>query len=158
MLKPSVWRRRINNRASARRVRQKREEDLQRITTQVASALPPDANHLTLSSALGVLSVQLLPLILLLSLFAWSSLLTLSGTDVLADCCILHDHMQVASLDDEKNKLLHHVAQTQANCAQLASQLKEVRDRWQTTCMTNVSLYKELMHLRGEVELWQVRP
>ena len=37
-------RRRINNRASARRVRQKREEDLQKITTLVS----PSCSHLAM--------------------------------------------------------------------------------------------------------------
>lgn len=63
---------------------------------------------------------------------------------------------QVTSLDEEKRRLLQRVTQTQSNCAQMAAQLKEVRDRWQATCLTNVTLYRELMSLRGDLELWQV--
>ncbi|BDA50434.1 hypothetical protein COCOBI_16-1100 [Coccomyxa sp. Obi] len=85
-------RRRINNRASARRVRQKREEELHKISAQVAR------------------------------------------------------------LDQERQLLTARVSQTQNGCSQLAMQLKETRERWQITCLTNATLHKELMALR---DMWQ---
>ena len=47
-------------------------------------------------------------------------------------------------------------SQFQSNCMQLAAQLKETRDRWQSTCATNVNLQRELMALRAQVSDWQV--
>ena len=49
-------------------------------------------------------------------------------------------------------------SQFQSNCMQLAAQLKETRDRWQSTCATNVNLQRELMALRAQVSDWQVTP
>ncbi|CAK0786977.1 hypothetical protein CVIRNUC_010193 [Coccomyxa viridis] len=88
-------RRRINNRASARRVRQKREEDLQKITTLVSR------------------------------------------------------------LDEEKNALVARASQFQSSCMALGTQLKEARDRWQATCLTNAALQRELMALRAQAHEWQ---
>lgn len=61
--------------------------------------------------------------------------------------------MQVARLDQERQLLTARVSQTQNGCSQLAMQLKETRERWQITCLTNATLHKELMALR---DVWQV--
>lgn len=61
--------------------------------------------------------------------------------------------MQVAKLDQDRQLLTARVSQTQSGCSQLAMQLKETRERWQITCLTNATLHKELMALR---EMWQV--
>ncbi len=63
--------------------------------------------------------------------------------------------MQVAKLDQEKQMLSARVMQSQTGCSQLAMQLKEIRERWQLTCITNATLHKELMGLR---QVWQVLP
>jgi len=60
---------------------------------------------------------------------------------------------QVATLAREKQQLAVRVSQSQASCGQLAMQLKQIRERWQMTCLTNATLHKELMNLRGT---WQV--
>lgn len=62
--------------------------------------------------------------------------------------------IQVTKLDQEKQQLSARVLQSQTGCSQLALQLKEIRERWQLTCLTNATLHKELMSLR---EVWQVR-
>jgi hypothetical protein len=69
---------------------------------------------------------------------------------------ILHglSSIQVTKLDQEKQQLSARVLQSQTGCSQLALQLKEIRERWQLTCLTNATLHKELMGLR---EVWQVR-
>ena len=64
---------------------------------------------------------------------------------------------QVSRLDEEKNSLVARASQFQSSCMQLAGQLKETRDRWQATCLTNVTLQRELMSLRAQAHEWQVR-
>lgn len=52
--------------------------------------------------------------------------------------------------------MVARASQFQSNCMQLAAQLKATRDRWQTTCATNVSLQRELVALRAQVSERQV--
>ncbi len=54
--------------------------------------------------------------------------------------------------------MMARASQFQSNCMQLAAQLKETRDRWHSTCATNVNLQRELMALRAQVSDWQVTP
>ncbi len=66
--------------------------------------------------------------------------------------------LQVTRLDEERSRVMARASQFQSNCMQLAAQLKETRDRWQSTCATNVNLQRELMSLRAQVSDWQVTP
>lgn len=142
-------RRRINNRASARRVRQKREEELQRISAQVH----PNPCTMTLpfsSSSWNCLKGVMLNTDWVSMSAVWPS--------ALRDICqyAWSSEMisaQVATLDHEKQQLAARVSQSQASCGQLAMQLKQIRERWQMTCLTNATLHKELMNLR---DTWQV--
>ena len=65
---------------------------------------------------------------------------------------------QVSRLDEEKNALVARASQFQSSCMALGAQLKEARDRWQATCLTNAALQRELMALRAQAHEWQVRP
>ena len=67
-------------------------------------------------------------------------------------CCA-----QVSRLDEEKNALVARASQFQSSCMALGAQLKEARDRWQATCLTNAALQRELMALRAQAHEWQVR-
>lgn len=64
---------------------------------------------------------------------------------------------QVSRLDEEKNALVARASQFQSSCMALGTQLKEARDRWQATCLTNAALQRELMALRAQAHEWQVR-
>ena len=66
-------------------------------------------------------------------------------------CCA-----QVSRLDEEKNALVARASQFQSSCMALGAQLKEARDRWQATCLTNAALQRELMALRAQAHEWQV--
>ena len=76
-------------------------------------------------------------------------------------CCAV---LQVVQLEGDKAALVKHVGQLEECCAQLTDQLKDVKGKWASSCMSSVKLHKEMQQLRrltGQPpapsgELWSV--
>lgn len=72
--------------------------------------------------------------------------------------------LQVVQLEGDKAALVKHVSQLEECCAQLTDQLKDVKGKWASSCMSSVKLHKEMLELRrltGQQaasggELWSV--
>ena len=56
--------------------------------------------------------------------------------------------LQVVQLEGDKAALVKHVGQLEECCAQLTDQLKDVKGKWASSCMSSVKLHKEMLELR----------
>ena len=73
--------------------------------------------------------------------------------------------LQVVQLEGDKAALVKHVSQLEDCCAQLTDQLKDVKGKWASSCMSSMKLHKEMQELRSLTgqqtaasggELWSV--
>ena len=56
--------------------------------------------------------------------------------------------MQVTKLEAHREALVSHMHGAEDSCAQLVDQVKTLKDKWCTTCVENVKLYKKIFELR----------